>query len=102
MPVTLSEAKAQLRLEAAFTTDDTYITSLISVAEAHVESYCNRRLITQTWEKSFESWERGKIMYAPAGLKLGLLGRILLLIILIRLPFRLLWKKLFRRNMESE
>lgn len=56
MPVTLSEVKAQLRLEAAFTSDDDYITSLISVATAYVESYCNRRLITQTWEKSFEKW----------------------------------------------
>ncbi len=55
-PITLSEAKAQLRLEAAFTADDNYIISLIGVATAYAESYCNRRLITQTWEKSFESW----------------------------------------------
>ncbi len=55
-PVTLTEAKAQLRLESAFTADDNYITSLISVATAHAESYCNRRLITQTWEKSLASW----------------------------------------------
>ena len=55
-PVTLSEAKAHLRLEAAFTADDDYITVLINVAEAYAESYCNRRLIAQTWEKSFEKW----------------------------------------------
>ena len=55
-PVTLSEAKAHLRLEAAFTADDNYIISLIGVATAYAESYCNRRLITQTWEKSFEKW----------------------------------------------
>ena len=56
MPITLSEAKAHLRLEAAFTADDNYIISLIGVATAYAESYCNRRLIAQTWEKSFESW----------------------------------------------
>lgn len=56
MPVTLSEAKAQLRLKAASTADDDYITTLISVATAYAESYCNRRLITQTWERSFEKW----------------------------------------------
>lgn len=56
MPVTLSEAKAHLRLEAAFTADDNYITILIKVVKAYAESYCNRRLITQTWEKSFEKW----------------------------------------------
>ena len=56
MPITLSEAKAHLRLEAAFTADDNYITVLINVATTYAESYCNRRLITQTWEKSFEKW----------------------------------------------
>jgi uncharacterized phiE125 gp8 family phage protein len=56
MPVTLSEAKAQLRLKTAFTADDNYITVLINVATAYAESYCNRRLITQTREKSFEKW----------------------------------------------
>lgn len=55
-PVTLSEAKSHLRIEAAFTSDDDYVTTLISVATAYAESYCNRRLITQTWERSFGSW----------------------------------------------
>lgn len=54
--VTLSEAKDQLRLESAFVTDDDYITFLITAAESYAEGYCNRKLITQTWEKSFENW----------------------------------------------
>ncbi len=57
IPISLSEAKAQLRIETAFTDDDDYIRSLINVAEAHVETYCNRRLITQTWEKTFQTWD---------------------------------------------
>jgi uncharacterized phiE125 gp8 family phage protein len=41
-PITLSEAKAQLRIEDAFTLDDTYITSLIGMARDRAENYCNR------------------------------------------------------------
>lgn len=47
-PLTLDEAKAQLRLTAGFTADDSYITSLISVARDHVEKYCNRYFTAQT------------------------------------------------------
>ena len=41
-PVTLSEAKAQLRIDEAFTVDDGYINALISAARDRVESYCNQ------------------------------------------------------------
>lgn len=47
-PVTLSEAKAQLRLEDAFTIDDDYINALISVARDRAEQYCNRYFTEQT------------------------------------------------------
>ena len=41
-PISLSEAKAQLRLTSLFTADDTYISALISVARDRAEQYCNR------------------------------------------------------------
>lgn len=41
-PVTLLEAKEQLRIEPAFTEDDSYISSLISVARERCENYCNQ------------------------------------------------------------
>ena len=41
-PITLSEAKAQLRLDDAFTVDDTYLNALISSARDRAESYCNQ------------------------------------------------------------
>lgn len=44
-PVTLAEAKAQLLVD--FTDDDTFITSLITRARAHVESYCNISIVNK-------------------------------------------------------
>jgi hypothetical protein len=41
-PITLLEAKAQLRIEPAFTEDDDYINALISAARGRCESYCNQ------------------------------------------------------------
>ena len=41
-PITLAEAKAQLRIETDFILDDAYINSLISMARARAENYCNR------------------------------------------------------------
>lgn len=41
-PVTLAEAKAQLRIEDIFTLDDDYISALISAARDRCESYCNQ------------------------------------------------------------
>lgn len=46
-PITLEEAKAQLRLTSAQTYDDVYISSLISVARDRAENYTNRYFSTQ-------------------------------------------------------
>ena len=51
-PITLSEAKEQLRLTALFTADDAYIASLISVARDQAEKYCNR-LTTKALNRPF-------------------------------------------------
>lgn len=53
-PVTLSEAKAHLRLETAL--DDDYITALIQSARQYTEQICWRGLVTQTWELVLESF----------------------------------------------
>jgi uncharacterized phiE125 gp8 family phage protein len=47
-PVSLAEAKDQLRLEDIFTLDDDYINALISVARDRAENYCNRFFTEQT------------------------------------------------------
>ena len=46
-PVTLEEAKEQLRIEAGFTADDDYINALISAARDRCESYCNQFFTAQ-------------------------------------------------------
>lgn len=66
-PISLAEAKAHLRLETAFTADDNYITALIDTAIAYVEHFCNRKLLTQTWEGVFESWEDVEKYFIPGG-----------------------------------
>ncbi len=54
-PVTLTEVKAQLRVDG--TTEDTYLTSLITIARKHAEeTVLNRALITQTWDFYLQSW----------------------------------------------
>lgn len=47
-PVTLNEAKEQLRIEQAFTEDDAYISSLISAARDRCENYCNNYFTEQS------------------------------------------------------
>ena len=46
-PVTLAEAKAWCRIDAA--DEDTLLTALIAAARLHVEALTGRALITQTW-----------------------------------------------------
>ena len=66
-PISLAEAKVHLRLETAFTADDDYISALILTAINHVESFCNRKLLTQIWEGVFESWEDVEKYFIPGG-----------------------------------
>jgi uncharacterized phage protein (predicted DNA packaging) len=48
--ITLDQAKKHLNIESGFTDDDTYITSLIDVAELAVEQFCNDGLSGYTAE----------------------------------------------------
>lgn len=49
-PMTLTEAKLALRVDTAFTADDSYIGDLISSAREYIEQSSHRKLITQTWD----------------------------------------------------
>ena len=51
-PVTLSEAKAHLRVDTA--DDDTYITGLIRAAREWVEEYLDRTLVHTQWVMRFD------------------------------------------------
>lgn len=46
-PVSVTEAKLHLRVDHS--QEDDYIAGLITAAREHVEDFCNRSLLTQTW-----------------------------------------------------
>ena len=56
-PITLTEAKAQLRVESDFTEDDTWISSAITVVREQVESLTNRALMPQSFELAIPKFE---------------------------------------------
>lgn len=58
-PVTLTEVKEQTVI--GFTTDDTLLTRLISVARAEAESITRRSLAPQTLEVVLDTWPRWEI-----------------------------------------
>lgn len=53
-PITLAEAKAQLKID--WTDEDTQINGYILAAREHCEGFQNRALITQTWELWTDAW----------------------------------------------
>ena len=53
-PVSISEAKAQLRIDQDFTEDDLYIQALISAARSHVETVSDRTLVRSQWQMKFD------------------------------------------------
>jgi uncharacterized phiE125 gp8 family phage protein len=67
-PVTLSEAKAQLRIDEVFTLDDDYIESLISAARERCESYCNQFFTAQGISLQFDLAPSGSIYIPFSGL----------------------------------
>ncbi|TGY87351.1 hypothetical protein E5163_14885 [Marinicauda algicola] len=50
-PLSLADAKAHLRVD--FTADDGEITDLIAQCRAAIETWTRRKMIAQTWERSF-------------------------------------------------
>jgi len=63
--VSLDEIKDHLRV--THTDDDPYIQALLMTAQGQVESYLNRKLITQTWKAFFDDWPDGDAIVLPFG-----------------------------------
>ena len=67
-PVTLSEAKAHLRLAvtpaeaSAYSAEDDWFTRAIATARTAVELELGRVLITQTWYAYFDKWPSGRFI----------------------------------------
>lgn len=56
-PITLAEAKAQLRIESDFTDDDTWLTTALKLVREQVESLTNRSIMPQTMELALAKFE---------------------------------------------
>lgn len=55
-PITLAEAKAQLKIEPQFTEDDIYITSLIAAVTDLAQVKLQRQLMQATWYLYLDYW----------------------------------------------
>jgi uncharacterized phiE125 gp8 family phage protein len=64
-PLSLDEAKAQLRRDDDFVADDVLIAGLIQAAREQVEAYTERALITQTLDLYFDAPPCGSILLVP-------------------------------------
>jgi uncharacterized phiE125 gp8 family phage protein len=62
-PVTLAEARAQMRVSDAG--EDALIERLIAAARAHVEQLTRRALISQGWRLYLDDWPAGRIVHLP-------------------------------------
>ncbi|MFA5951342.1 MAG: head-tail connector protein [Hyphomicrobium sp.] len=64
-PVTVSEAKAHLRLDAS--DEDVLIASLILTSRLHVETALGLALITQSWKLVLDCWPDDAALKFPLG-----------------------------------
>lgn len=62
-PVTLEEARAQLRLTGE--AEDSLLGRLIAAARAQVERATHRALVTQGWRLYLDAWPPGRIVRLP-------------------------------------
>jgi uncharacterized phiE125 gp8 family phage protein len=62
-PVTVAEAKAHLRVDAA--NEDTLIASLILTSRLHVETALGLALLTQSWQLLLDRWPPEKDLQLP-------------------------------------
>ncbi|MDH4981297.1 head-tail connector protein [Hyphomicrobium sp. D-2] len=64
-PVTVSEAKAHLRVDG--TAEDTLIGSLILTSRLHIEAALGLALITQGWRLKLDRWPKDGAVELPLG-----------------------------------
>ena len=55
-PITVTEAKAHLRLDAGTSAEDVLVGSLLLTARLHIETALGLALITQGWAQTLDAW----------------------------------------------
>lgn len=66
-PVTLADARAQLRLDG--TEENALVTALIAAARAALEAETRRALMTQSWRLVLDAWPQGAVRLPLAPLQ---------------------------------
>ena len=56
VPLTLAEAKGQLKLEPNFTDDDALITTIVDGVTSQAQNYVQRQFMQATWQLYLDSW----------------------------------------------
>ena len=64
-PLLLANVKSFLRVDSGDTSQDSYLTELISETREEVESYLEQQLITATWQWSLDSFFGTQIILRP-------------------------------------
>lgn len=64
-PVTLTQAKEQLRIEDSFTMDDNLLNGFITVARGRCEEYCNRYFVESDFRVLFNSFGDDSVLALP-------------------------------------
>lgn len=59
-PVTLAELKEHLRIASGDTSEDSYLTDLITESREEIEEASGMALITQTWRLAIDHWPSGR------------------------------------------
>jgi len=69
-PLGVQEVKTYLRVDdVTDTSEDNYLSALITAAREYCETFQNRAYITQTWQMSFDHWPSGVIELPRGNLK---------------------------------
>lgn len=66
-PISLADAKLQLRVDSDLTADDTLITMLIGAARRYAEAFTGRSFISQGWRLTMDSFPGPSLMGVPWG-----------------------------------
>jgi uncharacterized phiE125 gp8 family phage protein len=73
-PVSLAEAKKQLRIDADITHEDAHITALITAIRLEFERQCNRCFTQQDFKAKYDKWPSNRTFHLARPHTIGIVG----------------------------